>query len=113
MRIPEKGSAVATVTKTSYPYIVSRPDAFRGRPHIDGTRIRVSDIMVQHEFQGQTAEEIALAFDHLTPAQIHSALAYYYDHKEEIRAEVEEDARLAEEYRRQHSDRVTDQADRR
>ena len=101
-----RGSAVATVTKTSYPYIASRPDAFRGKPHIDGTRIRVSDVMVHHVLGGESAEQIQAAFPHLTLAQIHSALAYYYDHKEEIQAEVEASARFAEEFRKQHPESV-------
>ena len=93
-------------TAITYAHIVSRPDLFGGKPHIEDTRVRVSDIMVQHVFEGQSAEQIQTAFPHLTLAQIHSVLAYYYDHKEEIQAEVEDAARFAEEFRRQHSDSV-------
>jgi hypothetical protein len=32
-------------------------------------------------------------------AQVHAALTYYYDHKEELEREIEEGLRLAEEMR--------------
>ena len=40
------------------PQIESRPDKCGGRPCIAGTRIRVQDVYVWHELQGQTADEI-------------------------------------------------------
>jgi len=38
---------------------------------------------------GWTAEEIQEQHPHLSLAQIHAALAYYYDHKAEMDAEIE------------------------
>jgi uncharacterized protein (DUF433 family) len=49
-----------------------------------GTRIRVQDIYVWHELQGRTPEEIASDFPQLTLADVHAALAYYFDHRAEI-----------------------------
>ena len=52
-------------------------------PRIVGTGIKVrfvAELFLQHQW---TVEEIAEEFD-LTPAQIHAALSYYYDHKDEI-----------------------------
>lgn len=86
----------------TYPYIVCRREALSGKPHVEGTRIRVSDIMVQHVYGDQSPEQIRAAFPHLTLAQIHSALAYYHDHKEEIHAEVDEAAGFAEAFRKNH-----------
>ena len=61
------------------------------RAYIAGTRIRVQDIYVLSERQGKTPDEIAAAFPHLTLAQIHAALAYYFDHQAEIQREIHED----------------------
>ena len=49
---------------------------------------------------GQSAQEIASDFD-ITLADIYAALAYYYDHKEEIDQRSKEDEAFVEEMRRQ------------
>lgn len=54
-----------------------------GRPRIAGRRITVQDIAFQHEMIGRSADEIASEFD-LTLADVHAALAYYFDHRHEI-----------------------------
>lgn len=61
-------------------HIVIRED---GKITIDGTRMRVQDIVAMHLLNNLSIEWIVEEFD-LTPAQIHAALAYYYDHQEEI-----------------------------
>ena len=33
---------------------------------------------------GMSVDEILTTLPHLTPSQVHSALAYYFDHQEEI-----------------------------
>ena len=35
-----------------------------------------------------TPDEIAAGYPHLTLAQVHAALAHYFDHREEIQGEV-------------------------
>lgn len=57
-------------------------------------RIRVAQIVADHLGFGWSAEEIARQYEHLTLAEIHAALGYYYDHREEIDAEL--DAELVE-----------------
>ena len=42
---------------------------------------------------GWDAEEIQAQHSHLTLAQIHAALSYYYDHQSEMDAEIERDQR--------------------
>lgn len=66
------------------------------RPHVDGTRISVQQIIEHHEVFHWPPEKIARAF-RLTLAQVYAALAYYHEHKEEIdqalshdRAEMQE-----------------------
>jgi uncharacterized protein (DUF433 family) len=33
---------------------------------------------------GMSADEILTTLPHLKPSQVHSALAYYFDHKDEV-----------------------------
>ncbi len=58
-----------------------------GKPHISGTRITVSDIVIWHLRMGQSLEEIAARYD-LPLAATYAAIAYYYDHKAEIDEEI-------------------------
>jgi uncharacterized protein (DUF433 family) len=64
------------------------------RAVITGSRVRVQDIYVDFEVLGKSAEEIAAALPHLTLAQIHAALAYYFDHREEILEELRQDGQF-------------------
>ncbi len=61
-----------------------------GRPHIDGTRIRVQDIAIWHERLGMSVDEIGADYD-LSLAQIYASLAYYFDHKVAIDQDIETD----------------------
>ena len=56
-----------------------------------GTRIRVWDIHVWHNLRGQSPEQIVVEFPQLTLADVHAALAYYFDHREEIQRQAKED----------------------
>jgi uncharacterized protein (DUF433 family) len=67
------------------------------RPVIVGTDIKVAQIASEHEHLGMSADEIIEAHPHLTLADVHAALAYYYDHLDAIRADWREAARLAAE----------------
>jgi uncharacterized protein (DUF433 family) len=48
----------------------------------------------------QTPEEVKHSHPHLTLAQIQSALAYYYDHSEEIEESLREGERIEKEARK-------------
>lgn len=78
-------------------HIEMTPDTCGGKPRIAGHRIRVQDVALWHDFQGYTPEEIVGRFPQLTLAEVHAALAYYFDHCETIRAEIEADRKFAEE----------------
>ncbi len=73
----------------------SRPAVWGGKPCIAGTRIRVQDIYVWHELQSRSPEEIVSDFPQLTLADVHAALAYYFDHREEIQREMKAADELA------------------
>ena len=80
-------------------HIVSTPDTCGGKPRIAGSRIRVKDVVIMHERQGKRPEEIVSDFPHLTLADVHAALAYFHDHREELNAEIVADRAWYEEQR--------------
>lgn len=61
-----------------------------GKPCIAGTGIRVWDVYLLHERQGRTPDEIVAAYPHMTLADVHAALAYYWDNKKEIDQQMKE-----------------------
>jgi len=77
--------------------------AFGPKPRIRGSRIRVEDIMNWHEKAGMSADEIVKDFPQLTHADVHAALAYYWDNKEEMDRMIAEGDAWVEEYRRSHT----------
>jgi uncharacterized protein (DUF433 family) len=70
-------------------YIESTPGVAGGKPRVAGHRITVQDIAVWYVRMGRSADEIADDYD-LTLAQVHAALAYYFDHREEIDNSIKE-----------------------
>lgn len=77
------------------PYIEKSAGICGGHAHIAGHRIRVMDVVIWHERCGWTADDIVAQFPQLSLAQVYAALAYYWDHLEEIRQAIaEEDARV-------------------
>ena len=61
------------------------------RAFIAGTRVRVQDIYVDAEVYGKTPEQIVASIPHLTLAQVHAALAYYFDNREAVLDEIRKD----------------------
>jgi uncharacterized protein (DUF433 family) len=87
-------------------YIDAHPDKCGGKPCIAGTRIRVQDVYVWHELRGQSPDEIVAAFPHLSLAQVHAALAYYHDHRDEIQVAVNSERTWAEEMKSTHPSKL-------
>ena len=65
-----------------------------GRAVVAGTRLRVSVILTNYR-QGMTVEEIVQQYPQLRPADVHDALAYAYDHPEEMEADIAADDEVA------------------
>lgn len=59
-----------------------------GTARVAGTRSRVINIVLD-TLNGLTPIQIHEEYPHLRLAQIHAALAYYYDHKVQIDAEID------------------------
>jgi uncharacterized protein (DUF433 family) len=82
-------SASTEGTIIQHPHVECREGVQGGCPVIKGTRFPITSIL-QNYRRGLSVEEILHEFPHLTAAQVHDALSYYYDHQEQI------DQRLAE-----------------
>lgn len=52
-------------------------------------------IVTDYAGRGWSAEEIVVQYPYLTLAEIHSALGYYHDHREEIDRELADEAETA------------------
>ena len=55
------------------------------RPVVIGTDVKVSQIAREVVHMRMSPEEVVSAHPHLTLADVHASLAYYYDHQEAIR----------------------------
>lgn len=86
-------------------HIEVTPGTRGGKPRISGTRITVADIVLMHRRLGRALEEIAGTYD-LPLAAVYSAMAYYYDHKDEIDQSLDEEDALAEAFRKNNPSRL-------
>ncbi len=77
--------------------IVSTPGICGARPRIDGHRITVEDVAIWHEQMGMSPDEIVSAYPSITLADVHAALAYYYENRERIDADTIEGERFVQE----------------
>ena len=68
----------------------------QNRAYIAGTRVRVQDVAMMAEVHGQTADQITDALPHLSLAQVHAALSYYFDHRDEVQQELKQDEQFVE-----------------
>lgn len=64
--------------------VVRDDDHSDGEATIEGTGIRVQDVASAYLDSGYDPEEITDLYPDLGLAEIHAALAYYYDHPEEF-----------------------------
>jgi len=73
-------------------HIQITPGVCGGKPRIAGRRIRVQDIAVAYEQQGMTPAAIVEDYTpSISLADVHAALAYYYEHPEDIRQQNQAD----------------------
>ena len=61
--------------------------------------VRVQDVALMAEIRGKTPDEIVEALPHLSLAQVHAALSYYFDHREEVQRELREDEDYVRQFR--------------
>ena len=76
---------------TSHPYIVINKDVCGGSPIIEGTRTRVIDIAIEYEVLGHSPVEIIRSHPQVSLYQIHDALSYYYENRDELDQKIKQD----------------------
>lgn len=77
------------VKEKQYPHIEFNPDISDGKPILVGTRVTVRSIAGYYQM-GMSVDEILTTLPHLSASQVHSALAYYFDHQEDIDTDLKE-----------------------
>lgn len=103
---------MVTSDKLLSEYIVSTPGTLGGRPRIAGRRIAVQHIFGWYENMGYSARKIAQDYD-LTMGEVFAALAYYWEHKEEMEDRKAEDDRFVAEMMAQNPSRLYELANER
>lgn len=71
---------------------------------IAGANTKVIEVAIDKLSHGSSPEEMHFQYPHLSVAQIYAALAYYYDHQDELDAEIERQLREVGEMRKQVGD---------
>jgi uncharacterized protein (DUF433 family) len=82
----------ALPVSSSYPYV--ELDAM-GVPFLAGTTMKLAELVMARQAYGWSPEEIHFQHPALSLSQIHSALAYYWDHQGEIDRDIERRSRLS------------------
>jgi uncharacterized protein (DUF433 family) len=71
--------------ETRYEHVVTDEN---GVPHIAGTTMKVVELVTAQQAYGWSPEELRFQFPYLSLGQIHSALAYYWDHQAELDQDI-------------------------
>jgi uncharacterized protein (DUF433 family) len=79
---------------TNHPFIVKNKDICSGSPVIEGTRTRVIDIAIEYEMLGHSPDEIIRSHPHLNLPQVHDALSFYYENRDELDQKAERDQKF-------------------
>ena len=87
-------------------HIEVTPGVAGGKPRIAGHRITVQDVVVWHERLNLGADVIASEYG-LSLADVYAALAYYYDHREEVDQAIKKDEELVAELRKRIVSKLT------
>ena len=93
------------IRRTLDEHIEITPGTSGGKPRIAGHRITVQDVVVLHEKLGRSADEIASEYG-LSLADIHAALAYYFDNREEIDLSIGQGEQLIRQLRAAHPSKL-------
>jgi uncharacterized protein (DUF433 family) len=72
--------------------IAQTPGICGGRPRLAGTGVSIRRIVGWRKMGGLSCEEIADQYAHVNLAQVHAALAFYHANRDQIEAELAEEA---------------------
>ena len=74
-----------SLTETRYEHILLDE---HGVPVLGGTSMKVVELVLEHLGHGWSPEELHFQHPYLSLGQIYSALAYYWDHREALDADI-------------------------
>jgi len=94
---------MATAAKVVYSHITKHPGVRGGRACIDDTRISVVDVVALLK-EGLVDQQIVERYPSLNLAQVHAAISYYYENREEMEADLAEDDNAEAEHERRKAD---------
>jgi uncharacterized protein (DUF433 family) len=101
--------APSVILKVALPERITKlPDICGGRASIAGHRVRVLDVVIWHEQNALSPDEIVSQVPSITLADVHAALACYYDHREEIQEEIRAEWAQAEGFHRNNPSALTE-----
>ncbi len=80
------------IVATRYEHIILKNEV----PHIAGTTMKVVELVQEYLSTGHNTEELQQQHSYLTLGQIHSALAYYWDHRQALDDDMERRFQLSE-----------------
>jgi uncharacterized protein (DUF433 family) len=80
----------------TYPHLTIEAD---GTARVTGTRYKVQHLAAEHDHFGWSAEELLRQHPDLRPEQVYAALTYFYDHYDQMVAEMQATAAAVEKKR--------------
>jgi uncharacterized protein (DUF433 family) len=87
-----------TLIKSDYKYIELDSNNV---PYIVGTTMKVIELVSGYIAYGWSPEELHFQHQYLSMSQIHSAFAYYWDHKTELDSDMQRRFEYAEKLRQE------------
>jgi uncharacterized protein (DUF433 family) len=63
------------------------------------------DVAIEYEYLNRSPDEIIVAHPHLKLEQIHDALSYYYENRDELDRKIKDDKALIEKLMHPHKGR--------
>jgi uncharacterized protein (DUF433 family) len=86
--------------ETRYEHVVTDEN---GVPCVAGTTMKVVELVMAQTAHGWSPEELHFQFPYLSLGQIHSSLAYYWDHQEKLDQDIARRVAMAEQLQKQLS----------
>ena len=92
---------------TNHPFIVRKKETCDGSPIIEGTRTRVIDMAIEYEAMGCSPDEIIDNHPYLNLSQVHDALSYYYENRNELDRKIEQDQEFIRQIRERFLSKIS------
>ena len=100
---------MAATAKFVHSHITKQPGVRGGKACIDDTRISVADVVVLVK-QGLSDQQIVERYPSLNLAQVHAAISYYHENRDELEADLAEDDGAEVEHERRKAEHLSRRA---